>query len=187
MASSSLGSSTAVGTSPATNRWSTKTSPPFNDETIVNIQHSDEETKEPSTERMTGSSSSFKHLFVFTRREHDLLIIPAFFTSTLVAAGKTAYAIVLGKTFDIISKWGAGLLNVGEFLSQVSLWSGYTCLLGLGVWVAFTLDIALWVVTGELRARTAREAIFASFLKKSMEWYDSRESGMSSLIVATQT
>jgi ATP-binding cassette subfamily B (MDR/TAP) protein 1 len=40
---------------------------------------------------------------------------------------------------------------------------------------------------GELQARTARREIFDSMLEKEMEWYDSREDGIGSLLIRLQT
>ena len=128
-----------------------------------------------------------KHLFTFTRPHHIALVLCAFFTAAVVAAGRTAYAILLGKIFDVISRWGAGALTGEGFLSEISKWCVYMCLLGLGLWLSASVDIALWVTAGELRAKTARNALFASLLRKTTQWYDLKENGMSSLMVQIQT
>ncbi|KAK3376904.1 P-loop containing nucleoside triphosphate hydrolase protein [Lasiosphaeria ovina] len=134
-----------------------------------------------------GQKSSFKDLFSFTRRNHVPIIGCAFATAALVAVARTAYAIVLGRIFECVSEWGAGGLDNGDFQSQISRWSVYMTLLGLAMWLFSGLDIAVWVVTGELRARTARNIIFSSLLRKTAEWYDSRAHGMSSLMIGIQT
>ncbi|KAK0712842.1 P-loop containing nucleoside triphosphate hydrolase protein [Lasiosphaeria miniovina] len=134
-----------------------------------------------------GQKSSFKDLFSFTRRSHVPIIGCAFATAALVAVARTAYAIVLGRIFECVSEWGAGGLDNGDFQSQISRWSVYMTLLGLAIWLFSGLDIAVWVVTGELRARTARNIIFSSLLRKTAEWYDSRADGMSSLMIGIQT
>jgi len=131
--------------------------------------------------------SSFRDLFAFTRRHHVPVMGCAFFTAALVAGARTTYAVLTGKIFDVVTRFGAGLLSPEQFMSELSKWAGYMCLLGLGMWAVSSIDMSLWVLTGELRARTARERIFTSFLHKSMAWYDSRDSGMSSLMVGIQT
>ncbi|CAP65972.1 uncharacterized protein PODANS_5_11640, partial [Podospora anserina S mat+] len=131
--------------------------------------------------------STFATLFSFTRPKHIPLILLSFLTASLVAAGRTAYAIMLGKIFEIVSKWGAGTLTPNEFVSQISQWSIYFVLLGLGVWLFSSIDIALWVVSGELRARTTREIMFGSLLRKTAGWYDLRGEGVWALLVQVQT
>ena len=131
--------------------------------------------------------SSFKDLFAFTRPRHVLVICCALATSLLVAAGRTTYAVLLGKVFEVVAQWGAGSLDPVDFLSQITQWSIYFVLLGAAMWLVCSIDIALWVVTGELRARTAREILFSSLLGKSTAWYDLRMDGMASLMVGIHT
>ncbi|KAK0749732.1 P-loop containing nucleoside triphosphate hydrolase protein [Schizothecium vesticola] len=146
----------------------------------------------PSTHDSTliGSispKSSFRDLFAFTRRAHLPILTSAFFTAALVAAARTGYAVLTGRIFEIVTRFGAGLITADEYLSEISRWCGYLCLLGLAMWLVASLDMALWITTGELRAKTAREALFGAFLQKTMAWYDARESGTSSLLVGIHT
>ncbi|KAK0649026.1 P-loop containing nucleoside triphosphate hydrolase protein [Cercophora newfieldiana] len=134
-----------------------------------------------------GQKSTFKDLFSFTQRAHVPIIVCAFFTAALVAGTRTAYAVLTGKIFELSTKFGAGVLPGSDFLSQTSTLTIYMCLLGLGMWLVASIDVALWVTTGELRAKTARKTLFASFLRKTMTWYDSRDNGMSSLMVGIHT
>ncbi|KAK4176579.1 putative ABC transporter expressed in the mitochondrial inner membrane [Triangularia setosa] len=136
---------------------------------------------------VSTTRSTFATLFSFTRSKHIPLVLLSFFTASLVAAGRTAYAIMLGKIFEIVSKWGAGSLTPTEFVSQISQWSIYFVLLGLGVWLFSSIDIALWVLSGELRARTTREIMFRALLRKTAGWYDLRGEGVWALLVQVQT
>ncbi|KAM7194386.1 putative ABC transporter expressed in the mitochondrial inner membrane [Rhypophila sp. PSN 637] len=131
--------------------------------------------------------SSFKDLFAFSRPRHVLVMVSALATAALVAAGRTAYAVLLGKIFGVVAQWGAGTLDPDEFLFQISQWSIYFVVLGAGMWFVSSVDIALWVVTGELRARTTRETLFSSLLDKSTGWYDLRMNGLASLLVGIHT
>ncbi|KAK4217547.1 putative ABC transporter expressed in the mitochondrial inner membrane [Rhypophila decipiens] len=131
--------------------------------------------------------SSFKDLFSFSRPRHVLVMVSALATAALVAAGRTAYAVLLGKIFGVVAQWGAGTLDPDEFLSQISRWSIYFVVLGAGMWFVSSVDIALWVVTGELRARTTRETLFSSLLDKPTGWYDLRMNGLASLLVGIHT
>ncbi|KAK3385407.1 P-loop containing nucleoside triphosphate hydrolase protein [Podospora didyma] len=165
------------------NIWPANKEADFFGDAVVNVEQPSV-TKDvvPVTQK-----SSFKDLFAFTQRSHISIIICAFVTAALVAAGKTAFAILLGKIFDVVSRFGALLLTSQEFISEISQWALYLTLLGFGVWLSASLDATLWVITGELRARAARNSLFASLLKKTTQWYDSQESGMSSLMVGIQT
>lgn len=131
--------------------------------------------------------SSLKDLFAFTRPRHVWVIFCALATSLLVATGRTAYAVLLGKVFEVVAQWGAGSLDPEDFQSQITQWSIYFVLLGAAMWLVCSIDIALWVVTGELRARTARETLFSSLLGRSTAWYDLRMDGMASLMVGVHT
>lgn len=152
------------------------------DTTLGSISHGGEKRSGTAMQR-----SSLRDLFTFTRPRHVLVLLSALATASLVAAGRTAYAVLLGKVFEVVALWGAGSLDRHDFLSQITQWSVYFVVLGAGMWFICTVDIALWVVTGELRARTAREVLFTSLLNKSTEWYDLRMNGMASLMVGIHT
>ncbi|KAK3317809.1 hypothetical protein B0T19DRAFT_298560 [Cercophora scortea] len=141
----------------------------------------------PVTQKSTFQRSNSKHLFVFTRPGNVWMIACAVFTAALAAAGRAAYTIVFGRIFDLSSQWGANAIAGDRFLSETSQWCIYMCLIGLGMWLVSSIELAFWVISGELRARTARDTLFASLLKKTAEWYDLRENGMSSFMVAVQT
>ncbi|KAK0736033.1 P-loop containing nucleoside triphosphate hydrolase protein [Apiosordaria backusii] len=155
------------------------------DDLAIKMEESPSEQEKAAP--VSATRSTFATLFSFTRPKHIPLILLSFFTASLVAAGRTAYAIMLGKIFEIVSKWGAGSLTPTEFVSQISQWSIYFVLLGLGVWLFSSIDIALWVVSGELRARTTREVMFGALLRKTAGWYDLRGEGVWALLVQVQT
>jgi len=179
MGSPSTLAATLVGSNTANSLSTEKKEVLPQQDAIINIDDSPILLKDASQ----GQMSSFKDLFSFTQQAHVPIVVCAFFTAALVAGARTAYAVLTGRIFDLVTRFGAGLLTGSDFLSQMSRWSGYMCLLGLGMWLVASLDVALWVITGELRAKTARKLLFASFLRKTMTWYDSRDHGMSSLMV----
>lgn len=147
----------------------------------------------PTTPRLTSPpptaapKSTFKHLFTFTPRRHIPLLTLSFATAALVAAGRTAYAILLGRIFEDVSRFGAGMLSPADFLALISQWAVWMCVLGLGMWAFSTVDVAAWVVGGELRARTVREVVFASLLGRGMAWLDGRGEGVGALVAGVQT
>lgn len=182
MASPSTQNSTSFGSiSPTSHPDKTPPTTPAGDATITIHPPG----KDPNPVR--GPKSSFSDLFAFTRRAHLPILTSALLTAALVAAARTGYAVLTGRIFEIVTRFGAGLLTADEYLSEISKWCGYLCLLGLAMWAVASLDMALWIATGELRAKTAREALFQAFLQKTMSWYDARESGTSSLLVGVHT
>lgn len=131
--------------------------------------------------------SSWKQLFLFTRRSHSGALIAALFAAGFSAGFKTVLSVILGKVFDIIAGFGNGTLRGDEALSQVGRWALVLVGLGVGNWIASTAFLALWVMFGELQACSVRQDIFASLLSKDMAWFDSQSEGMSSLLIRIQT
>ena len=127
----------------------------------------------PSTEKLPPApKSSFKHLFSFTPPSHVPLLALSLITAAIVAAGRTLYAVLLGKIFDLVSRFGAGLLTPDAFLAEIAFWSVWMCVLGFGFWVASAVKVALWVVGGELRAREVRGQVFGSLVGRGMGWLE---------------
>ncbi|KPM44588.1 hypothetical protein AK830_g1917 [Neonectria ditissima] len=131
--------------------------------------------------------SSWRQLFVFTKRAHALPLIGALLTSTVTAGFKTILAIILGKVFDIIAGFGNGTLGGSEAVSEISKWSLILLGLGIGYWLANSAFLALWVVFGELQAESVRRDIFENLLSRDMAWFDSQSEGISSLLIRIQT
>lgn len=131
--------------------------------------------------------SSFKNLFAFTRPAHVSLLVTALCGSALIAAGRTAYAVLLGKIFEVCTSYGSGAIEASDMFHQVSKWCLYMFLLGVGMWVSCSIDVAIWVMAGELRVKTTRETLFETLLNRSAAWFDLREHGMSSLMTTIQT
>lgn len=132
------------------------------------------------------SSSPWTYLFPFTSPRQLAIIICAVFTAGVVAAGKTVYTVLLGRIFDVVAKYGVGVFSGQELFDQVSQWCSYITVLGVGMWVLSSMDMALWITSGELRATTARKTLFSIMIQREMDWFDSRGDGMSSLIIQTQ-
>ncbi|RKK93787.1 ABC transporter B family member 6 [Fusarium oxysporum] len=134
-----------------------------------------------------GVKSSWKQLFLFTRRSHSGALIAALLAAGFSAGFKTVLSVILGKVFDIIAGFGNGSLSGDDALSQVGRWALVLVGLGIGNWITSTAFLALWVIFGELQACSVRQDIFASLLSKDMAWFDSQSEGMSSLLIRMQT
>jgi ATP-binding cassette subfamily B (MDR/TAP) protein 1 len=134
-----------------------------------------------------AAKSSWRQLFLFTRKSHSGALIAALIAAAFTAAFKTVLAVILGKIFDVIAGFGNGSLSKSETLSDISMWSLVLLGLGIGNWIASTAFLALWVVFGELQACSVRRDMFASLLSKDMAWFDAQTEGISSLLVRIQT
>ena len=126
-------------------------------------------------------------MFAFTRRSHLLTLLPAAVLSTIDGFVVPAIAIYLGKFFDAFSSFGQGQIN-GSTLMHKTLTDVYV-LLAIG-----TIDLILkggsfsaWLAFGELQAKSVRDELFRSLLEKDLEWYDSRSSGVGTLLTRLQT
>jgi ATP-binding cassette subfamily B (MDR/TAP) protein 1 len=172
------------------------------DHTILHLEHSFESSVQPTNTTTTitpntpppptnhppSKQSNILHLFTFTPPPHLPLLTLSLTTALLVAAGRTAYAVLLGSIFDVVSRFGAGALAPAAFLTELSQWAVWMCVLGVGVWVVSTVDVAAWVVGGEVRARGVRERLFAGFLhRRGVGWFEGRREGVGGLVVGVQT
>lgn len=131
--------------------------------------------------------SSWRHLFVFTKRDHAVPLISALAASAITAGFKTILAIILGKVFDLIAGFGNGTLDGRDALSGISRWSLILLGLGMGYWLANSAFLALWIIFGELQAASVRRDIFENLVSRDMAWFDSQSEGISSLLVRIQT
>lgn len=131
--------------------------------------------------------TSFSSIFAFTDKKHLTILIPALLLTTIAGAIKPAITIFLGLIFDELAKFGSGSVARDELLQGVSTWC--IALTGLGVATMLVNGgfFYLWLVFGEMQARSVRYKSFRSMMEKEMEWYDLRAEGIGSLLVRMQT
>ena len=134
-----------------------------------------------------STSTSPRHLFAFTRWQHGGTLACAVVATIITGALKTVLAIVFGKIFEVITKYGSGQTDGATTSSNVTTWCLVLVGLGLGTWAANTAFLAFWMVFGELQAKSIRDAVFASLLHKDMAWFDSQRDGVTSLLVRAET
>jgi hypothetical protein len=130
---------------------------------------------------------SFSSMFAFTNRKDLKVLIPAVLLTIIAGAMKPAITIFLGQIFEDLASFGSGSITGDELLKSVSLWC--TALTGLGVATMLVNGgfFGLWLIFGEMQAKTVRDRSFLCMLEKDMEWYDLREDGIGSLLVRIQT
>lgn len=112
------------------------------------------------------------------------MTIGAAFAATIATGTlKMTLAVVLGKIFGVVSASGNGELTAADTLSQVSTWCLVLCAMGGGAMISNAAFLALWIIFGELQAKTVRDTVFSALLKKNMVWYDTRDGGIASLLI----
>ncbi|KAL2891621.1 Alpha-factor-transporting ATPase [Ceratocystis lukuohia] len=124
----------------------------------------------------------WRNLFVFTRRSHLVCIAIALCSSITVAGLKIFMIIAIGRTFEVVTSFGAGLKTASDGLESVNRWCLILTICGAGAWLANATFMAAWIRFGELQAETARRELFAALLKREMAWFDLQESGIPSLM-----
>lgn len=131
--------------------------------------------------------ASLASIFAFTNKKDFTVLIPALLLTTLAGAVKPTITIFLGRIFDELSSFGAGSTTKNELLQNVSVWSIALACLGISTIVVNGGFFSLWLIFGEMQARSVRDKAFISMLGKEIEWYDLREDGIGSLLVRIQT
>lgn len=139
-----------------------------------------------SVPQIRCSSRRKPKILLFTTPKQILVLGIAVITAAIIATGKTAFTVFLGKIFDAAAKYGHGTLDGQDLFSQVSSWCGYLTVLGVGMWMVSSVDMALWITSGALRTNKARRTLFSVLVQKEMDWFDSREDGMSSFLTQTE-
>jgi ATP-binding cassette, subfamily B (MDR/TAP), member 1 len=133
------------------------------------------------------AKASWRSLFAFTTRQHSTTVAGALVATILAGIIRPTAAILFGKLWNALTVYGAGNVNAKEMLHQVSIWCIALTVLGAGTWIVEGIFFSLWMLFGELQARSVRQIMFSGMRDKSMEWYDLREDGMASLLNRIET
>jgi ATP-binding cassette, subfamily B (MDR/TAP), member 1 len=135
----------------------------------------------------TPSSASWSSLFAFTCRQHSPVLLVAIASASAIGGLKVAFAVILGKIFQVVTNYGNGSMTGDNTLSEVSFWCLALCALGMGTWLANMVFLSSWIVFGELQAKSVRDQMFRALLDKEMEWYDHQTDGTTSLLIRIET
>lgn len=139
-----------------------------------------------SGNRKSENKSPWSSLFVFLEKQELCLLVTAIGISAVSAGGKTVYAVIIGKIFDIVAGFGSHSLDAATSLSRVSYWCMILTILGLARWLVNAVFMSSWIILGESRARASRRAVFWALLDKDMSWYDTLPDGIASLTSGVQ-
>ena len=129
----------------------------------------------------------FPQYLLSPHKKHLAVLIPALLLTTIAGAIKPAITIFLGYIFDELANFGSGSTTGDELLKNVSIWCIALTGLGIASMVVNGGFFCLWLVFGEMQAKSVRDTAFISMLEKEMEWYDLRTDGIGSLLVRIQT
>jgi ATP-binding cassette subfamily B (MDR/TAP) protein 1 len=156
----------------------------------MELFHSDDfmlkSARHQAVRQVRSASRKQPKVLLFTTPKQILVLGIAVVTAAIIATGKTVFTVFLGKIFDAAAKYGQGTIGGQDLFTQVSLWCGYLTVLGVGMWMVSSVDMALWIVSGALRAKRARSTLFSVLAQKQMDWFDTREDGMSSFLTQTE-
>lgn len=137
-------------------------------------------------EQRYASQVGWRALFGFTTTSHIAILISALASATAAAATLPVFSVIYGLVFGAYSDYGAGRVDGDELLSEVTR----LCIIMTGVaaasWVLNSIFFFLFLLFGELQAKSARNRIFSVLIRKDMEWFDLRESGIAAFLPIIQ-
>jgi hypothetical protein len=151
------------------------------------VQDSKHQQLDPTKYTTTKTVPSWRCLFSFFERKHIPTAISAAVCSIGAGASQPVNAILYGKIFTEITRFGVGTLTAQQFLHNASIWSTALAIAAGGAWIVHGASLSSWMIFGELQAKSARTNIFQPMLEKELQWYDLRDDGVGSLLVRIQT
>ena len=151
----------------------------IDEEKVHLIEEKDDQEQAPS--------APWTSLLAFTARSHLFPLFLALLFTIISGIIMPILAFILGKIFESFTTYGAGAITSSTLLSAVSTNAMYLVALGTVSWFLNGSYFALWLIFGELQAKSARDEIYGSMLGKDMSWYDNQKTGISALISRTQT
>jgi ATP-binding cassette subfamily B (MDR/TAP) protein 1 len=131
--------------------------------------------------------AKWSSLFNFTTRGHVAILAAGVVCAVLSGIVIPITSILFGKLFDSFASYGAADISGDELVSRTSTYAIALAVLGSLSWLLNGLFFMLWIVFGELQAKTARDSLFQGLLYKDMEWFDLQKDGVSALIPRFQT
>lgn len=150
------------------------------------------ETDEKSTssvdeEREPSPQAGWKALFGFTTTSHIAILISALASAAAAAAILPIFSVIYGLVFGAYSDYGSGKVNGDQLMSTVTRLSLIMTGVAAANWVFNSIFFSLFLLFGELQAKSARNRMFDVLIRKDIEWFDRRESGIAALLPTIQT
>lgn len=149
-------------------------------------QSEEKVTTSATEERQYAAQMGWKALFSFTTTRHVAVLISALASAAAAAATLPVFSVIYGLVFGAYSDYGAGKIDGDQLLGEVSR----LCVVLVGVaaanWVFNSIFFFLFLLFGELQAKSARTKIFDVLVRKDMTWFDMRESGIAAFLPTIQ-
>lgn len=150
------------------------------------VEHLEDPEEDKSNEKR-AEKAGLLALFSFTARSHIIVLLVAISLSIASGIVIPALAIFLGKVFDIFTTFGAGQISGTDLVKKVSTYGIVLAGLGCGSGLLNAFHYGIWLLFGELQAKSVRQKLFDGMLGKDIEWYDMRKAGIETLISRQQT
>ncbi|OSS46041.1 hypothetical protein B5807_08128 [Epicoccum nigrum] len=149
-------------------------------------------TEEKSTssvdeEQESTSQAGWKALFGFTTTSHIAVLISALASAAAAAAILPIFSVIYGLVFGAYSDYGSGKVNGDQLMSTVTRLSLIMTGVAAANWVFNSIFFSLFLLFGELQAKSARNRMFDVLIRKDIEWFDRRECGIAALLPTIQT
>ena len=129
----------------------------------------------------------WRPLFNFTQPVHAAILVPGLLLAIVAGILQPALAIFFGKFFNSFSQYGGGTIT-GAQLMQRTLVDVFALLgIGAATWILKGSYFALWIVFGEMQAKSVRDRLFGHLVQKDLAWFDSRTTGVGALLSRIQS
>lgn len=146
----------------------------------------DETLSQTDEERGYISQVGWKTLFSFTAKNHVPILVGGILTASVAALTMPTFAILYGHVSGQYTSYGKGEIGSNQFIGNVTK----LCIILTGIaainWIANNFYFLFLLVFAELQARSARDRVFDSLIKKDMAWFDMRETGIAALLPTIQ-
>ncbi|CAN8100825.1 unnamed protein product [Discula destructiva] len=152
-------------------------------QTVIGIR---EEDDKQTTQQNLPTKATWRHIFAFTERQHTSVLILATAAAACAAGVKTSNAIFLGRFLDIETQLGDGTMTRETAAVKVTFLCVILTVMGVAAWIFNWAFMTMWIIFGELTAKSARERVFQSLLCRDMAWFDSQVEGVSSALSSIQ-
>lgn len=157
--------------------------------TATDSDYSEKHAKTPTQadeEQDYASKVGWKALFAFTTTSHIAVLLSALASAAIAAATLPVFSVIYGLVFGAYSDYGAEKLDGDGLLSEVTR----LCLIMTGIaaasWILNSIFFFLFLLLGELQAKSARTRVFDALIQKDMAWFDMRESGIAAFLPTIQ-
>ncbi|KAF3035452.1 hypothetical protein E8E12_005564 [Didymella heteroderae] len=157
--------------------------------TLTPSDHSEKDEKvttQANGEQEYSTQVRWKALFGFATTSHIAVLICALASAAAAAATLPIFSIMYGRIFGAYSDYGAGKTNGDELLSEITR----LCVMMTGIaaasWVLNSVFFFLFLLFGELQAKSARIRIFDVLIRKDITWFDMCEIGIAAFLPTIQ-